>query len=356
MSNRRRIAILFPASAGERTSIKLAETRHAPVAAAISALGVEVEGAPFADAAVADVRAQLLRVDGVLVWYNPSEHGRDRTVLNAMLSEVAEAGVYISAHPDVIQKMGTKEVLYRTQTMSWGCDTRHYPTQDEMRSRLPVHLVSGDPRILKQVRGSSGDGVWKVELAAPPQGDAAQVLPTTTLRVRHAKRGNAEETLSLERFLERCVPYFAAGGSIIDQAYQPRITDGMIRCYLVGDRVAGFGEQLVNALYPAPAGRPALEAPTPGPRLYYPPTRPDFQRLKIKLELEWVGELCSTLALKRSQLPVLWDADFLYGPRDAAGADTYVLCEINVSSVHPFPDDAIPFIAAETLDQIDRLR
>jgi hypothetical protein len=44
-------------------------------------------------------------------------------------------------------------------------------------------------------------------------------------------------------------------------------------------------------------------------------------------------------------LPIIWDADFLYGPRDAAGQDTYVLCEINVSSVFPFPEQAALEIA-----------
>jgi len=39
------------------------------------------------------------------------------------------------------------------------------------------------------------------------------------------------------------------------------------------------------------------------------------------------------------------DADFLYGPRDAAGQDTYVLCEINASSVFPFPEQAPSEIA-----------
>ena len=34
-----------------------------------------------------------------------------------------------------------------------------------------------------------------------------------------------------------------------------------------------------------------------------------------------------------------------YGPRTAAGEDTYVLCEINVSSVFPIPDDAPGAIA-----------
>jgi hypothetical protein len=42
---------------------------------------------------------------------------------------------------------------------------------------------------------------------------------------------------------------------------------------------------------------------------------------------------------------IIWDADFLYGPRDAAGADTYVLCEINVSSCFALPDEAPAAIA-----------
>jgi hypothetical protein len=130
----------------------------------------------------------------------------------------------------------------------------------------------------------------------------------------------------------------------------------MVRCYLVRDRVAGFGEQLVNALYPAPPRTPPSDAPQPGPRHYFPPTRPDFQRLKDKLEREWLDQLCSIVALEKTRLPILWDADFMYGEKDADGADTYVLCEINVSSVYPFPDDALGPLAAETLVQIARTR
>src|SRR5262249_31173169 len=144
----------------------------------------------------------------------------------------------------------------------------------------------------------------------------------------------------------------AAAGGMIDQAYQSRLPDGMVRCYVVGDQVAGFGEQLINALYPTAPGTPVSAAPQLGPRHYFPPTRFDFQRLKEKLEREWLDELCHLLGLAKSQLPVLWDADFLYGPKDAEGVDTFVLCEINVSSVYPFPPDALVPLAAETLARI----
>jgi hypothetical protein len=35
-------------------------------------------------------------------------------------------------------------------------------------------------------------------------------------------------------------------------------------------------------------------------------------------------------------LRVLWDADFLFGPKGTTGANTYVPCEINVSAVWPY--------------------
>jgi hypothetical protein len=55
------------------------------------------------------------------------------------------------------------------------------------------------------------------------------------------------------------------------------------------------------------------------------------------------------LGMRPQDLPVIWDADFLYGPKTAAG-DTYVLCEINVSAVWPFPPMAAPAIASAALD------
>jgi len=351
-SKQHRVAILFPADAREQRSSKVEQSRFAGVAEALGGAGIEVVGAPFADEFVEEVRAQLLSVDGVLVWRNPIEGGRDRSILNAMLTEVASKGVFVSAHPEMIDKIGTKEVLYRTRKMSWGCDTRFYATLDVMRTELPASLACGAPRVLKQIRGQSGDGVWKVELADPLGSPPTMMSLDTALRIRHAKRGSAEESVSLGAFLSRCQPYFAQAGGMIDQAYQSRLPDGMVRCYVVRDRVAGFGEQRVNALHPATPGALPGDAPQPGPRHYFPPTRSDFQGLKTKLERQWLEELCRLVGLEKSRLPVIWDADFLYGPKDADGADTFVLCEINVSSVYPFPQDALVPLAAETLARI----
>ena len=71
----------------------------------------------------------------------------------------------------------------------------------------------------------------------------------------------------------------------------------------------------------------------------------DFQPLRRKLEDEWLPQLLDILEITSDDLPVLWDADFMLGPKDADGDDTYVLCEINASSVSPYPDSATPLVA-----------
>ena len=331
-----RIALLYPGDRAARRKASPEESRFLPLFQALAELAVSAEPAVYHDEFCEEVRRQLADVDGVLVWMNPIQDGRDRSVLDAMLRDVAAAGVFVSGHPDVITKIGTKEVLYTTRDIGWGCDTHLYRSAAQMRAELPARLAGG-PRVLKQLRGNGGLGVWKVELDAKSE---------TVLRVRHAQRGAAEERVTLEEFCRRCEAY---GGRMLDQAYQPRLTEGMVRCYLVHDRVEGFGLQRINALYPAPAGAPAEAAPAPTPRLYHPPTLPEWQSLKQRVEREWVPAMQRLLDIPTESLPVLWDCDFLIGPKDASGADSYVLCEINASSVSPFPESAVAPVARATL-------
>jgi hypothetical protein len=57
--------------------------------------------------------------------------------------------------------------------------------------------------------------------------------------------------------------------------------------------------------------------------------------------------LCERVEIEAGALPLLWDADFLLGERRPGADEKYVLCEINVSSVSPFPESAIaPLVEA----------
>jgi glutathione synthase/RimK-type ligase-like ATP-grasp enzyme len=221
-----RVAILYPGDLEVRQNANHENNRFADLFRAFTARGVPIEPAVYHDDFAGEVREQLLQVDGVLVWANPIEGGRDRSVLDAMLREVAATGVFVSTHPNVILKLGTKEVLYRTRDIGWGSDTYLYESLDRLRRELPGRLAAGRARVLKQYRGNGGNGVWKVQL--PPDVAPALPQPDTKVLARHARRGSVEEEIMLGEFYDLCEPYFVGDGRLIDQAYQERLPEGMI--------------------------------------------------------------------------------------------------------------------------------
>ena len=95
----------------------------------------------YADAATNEVRERLLACDGVMVWVNPIQDGQNRADLDALLPEVSASGVMVSAHPDTILKLGTKEVLYRARELLWGSDVELYRTPEEFARRFPARLA-----------------------------------------------------------------------------------------------------------------------------------------------------------------------------------------------------------------------
>ncbi|MEO8536389.1 MAG: Cj0069 family protein [Betaproteobacteria bacterium] len=327
-----RLAILYPGDRAMRDRADPRESRFAALFEAFAGAGVAATPAVYHDDFADEVRTQLRGVDGVLVWHNPIEGGRSRAVLDALLSETAGCGVFVSSHPDTILRLGTKDVLIDVRELPFGSDVCRVDTPAQLASDVRARLAAGS-RVLKQHRGHSGIGVWRVEELAGER-----------FALRHAQRGSVDETVDLATLVQRLAPYFRDGQHMIDQAWQPRMVEGMVRAYLVRDRVAGFGHQAINALYPAQRGEPA---PSPGPRLYSGPEDVRFQQLRTRLEYGWVSLLLERTGVSRRALPLLWDADFMLGARESELEERYVLCEVNVSSVSPFPESAIaPLVAA----------
>jgi hypothetical protein len=334
-----RIAIVWRGDAEARRNASPQNNRFHQIFEELDALGMQAEPAVYDEAFADEVREQLLSADGVLVWVDPIHQGKTRAALDRLLSDVAARGPWVSAHPDVIVKMGVKEVLHRTRTLGWGSDTHLYRTASEFASAFPSRLQASGPRVVKQNRGNGGQGVWKVELISGRAGEPGIV------RVLHAQRGSVPEDVPWREFLGRCAPYFASGGCIVDQPFEPRLPDGMIRCYMGVDKVVGFGHQLIKALIPPPPEGPESPAAQPGPRIMSGADAPQFQKLRTQMENEWTPQMIDVLGLDAVSLPIIWDADFLYGPRTATGEDTYVLCEINASSCFAVPEQAPAAIA-----------
>ncbi|MGY4369407.1 hypothetical protein ACVW1A_005472 [Bradyrhizobium sp. LB1.3] len=344
-SHQHTVAILSRGDAAARQDATAQNSRFVRVFEALAAVGIEARPVIYDESFAEEVRDQLLATSGVLVWVDPIHQGKTRAELDPLLRDVAARGSWVSAHPDVILKMGVKDVLFRTRHLGWGADTHRYDTAASFRAEFPSRLLAHGPRVLKQNRGNGGQGIWKVE--ALSNADAM-------VRVLHAQRGSRPEDVPLDAFLARCEPYFGWGGCIIDQAFQPRLPDGMIRCYMSGSKVAGFGHQLIKALIaPPPEGATSPEA-QPGPRVMHGPDAPQFQVLRRMMEDEWTPGMMKTLDIDDGSLPVIWDADFLYGPKDAAGADTYVLCEINASSCFAIPEEAPAAIARTAKHRLSR--
>lgn len=103
----------------------------------------------------------------------------------------------------------------------------------------------------------------------------------------------------------------------------------------------------VGVVWRADAG----EAPAP-PRYYFGPDQPEFQDLGKRMESGWVAEMQALCGVGDGELPVIWDADLLLGPKGADGAERYMLCEINVSGVFPIPEEAFAPLAEATRNRL----
>jgi hypothetical protein len=334
-----KVAVVWRGDRQARAEARGETSRLKAIFEALAARGIAAAPAVWSEDLTGEVRDQLMGVDGVLVWVDPisTATGERRGLLDALLRDVAASGVFVSTHPDVTARMGVKDVLYTTRELGWGTDTHRYETHAAFRAGFPARLATG-PRVLKQNRGNGGIGVWKIE-------DAGGGAVT----VQEAKGGSEAHTLPLVDFMAERTADFGAAGGLVDQPFQPRHLEGMVRCYMSGDRVTGFGHQMVRALAPAEAG-PA------GPRLYSGPEDPRFQRLRTLMERDWTPGLSRRLGIAPDDLPVIWDADLLLGPRTPQGDDSYVLCEINVSSVFPIPDEAPDALAETTLRRLAAAR
>ena len=299
------------------------------VFAAFAELGADAEPVVYADDAVERVRAQLLELDGVLVWVNPVQEGLDRSLLDPLLCDVADAGVFVSAHPDVILEMGTKQVLADTQSMTWGMPTRVYRDPDELRAGL---RTNDSAVVLKQYRGMGGYGVWKIDL-----------VDDHTVDVQDAARGAPVERRPLGDLITVLAPYLEGEGRLVQQPYLDTHTEGMTRAYCSHDQVVGFALQ-----YPRGLLSPSIDPGSlPASKAFEAADTPAYADLRERMESEWIPELQHSVGLQREQLPVIWDADFLRNPDG-----DYVLCEINCSSTFAFPEHAYAAVARAALERM----
>jgi len=314
----------------------LTEEKYKNLAIAFQEKGFVINSVIYNDSVAGQKYDELLSYDAILVWINPIEQGNNRKILDALLIKLSNDGCFVSAHPEVILKIGTKDVLYKTREMECGGDIKMYHSFEEFNQRFFAEQKPPAIRILKQYRGNGGEGVFKIN---------ASDINHNKIGVTHAKNGDKERKVSTGNFFEEFKNYFNDGGVLIDQPWNEHVVNGMVRCYICGTKVAGFGYQEVNALYPGKK---------PGKRFYFSEDCGLFCDLREIMENKWVPHLLQVTGTEKEMMPVIWDADFFINDVNTKNTiEKYTLCEINVSCVSPFPESAIPYMVEEVRKKIE---
>merc|ERR1739838_432528 len=207
-------------------------------------------------------------------------------------------------------------------------DTLGYYSPQDLKDGFPK-TVAFEKRVVKQNRGSAGEGIWIIELKDKPEcknyGDRSAGMDEVLI-CKEANDNHVEEH-TIGEFIEWCEngrsdksgtwtskgtgKYFEggveAGGQVVDQRFCPRIDEGEARFVMIGKKlyrvehyvyIGGVGGETKTTIYPAAS-----------------PDFPDTEMLPLKtiqnkLEAD-LEAYVKALGLSEKDIPLLWAADFI---------------------------------------------
>ncbi len=264
------------------------------------------------------------RYDGYIARVNPGTIPSGEGTFFETLRKLSDKGLVGFSHPDAMQDLGAKDGLVKlVGTGLVPEDTYAYYTVEEFKKTFPKSLSYGE-RVLKQNRGSTGEGIWRVQVEDDRDYQPGDTLPLDTMLKLTEATDNHVEHRTLEDFMEFATQYIEGeNGMLVDMRFMPRIKEGEIRILLVG-------EEPVFVVHKKPAeGADAFSATLfSGAKYTYdsPEKWPELMDMFMK-NLPVIME-----KLGGHEAPLLWTADFMLD-WDENKNDTYVLGEINNSCV-----------------------
>ena len=259
--------------------------------------------------------------DGYVSRINPGNLKEENEYF-AMLRRLCDDGLVGMSHPDAMTGYGAKDALTKLAgTKLVPQDTYAYYDIAAFKQNFPKSLAKGE-RVLKQNRGSTGEGIWRVRLA--DEALYGSVLGNETAIICTEAKDNHSEQRKLGEFMDFCEQYIVGdNGMLVDMTFLPRIKEGEIRLLMLYDKP-------VNVVHKKPAeGGDAFSATLfSGAKYRY--DKPEQWQSLVDM---FLSELPAVRArLGNYDLPLIWTADFILDT-DASGADKYVLGEINCSCV-----------------------
>ena len=240
-----------------------------------------------------------------------------------MLRELCANGVIGMPHPDAMIGYGAKDALAKLRhTPLVPEDTYAYYTIKEFKEIFPKSLAKGE-RVLKQNRGSTGEGIWRVQLVDALEDYSTEVPLNAKVKCTEAK-DNHVEYHELDAFLTLCEQYIVgSNGMLVDMAFLPRIKEGEIRLFMLRDKP-------INVVHKKPAADADAFSATLFSGAQYRYDSPAEWATLVHSFLSQLSEV--TELLGGYDLPLIWTADFILDT-DERGQDTYILGEMNCSCV-----------------------
>ncbi len=240
------------------------------------------------------------------------------------LRKLSDAGLIGMPHPDVMIGYGAKDALTKlTDTDLVPEDTYAYYTIEEFKQKFPVSLSNGE-RVLKQNRGSTGEGIWRVVVTDERKFRPGEALPADTQIKCTEAVDNHVEMRKLDDFMDFCTQYIVGqNGMLVDMPFMPRIKEGEIRILMVGDTP-------IFVVHKKPAEAADAFSATLFSGAKYRYDKPEDWDGLVSMFLDSLPAITDRLG--GYDLPLIWTADFML---DTAvdGSDKYVLGEMNCSCV-----------------------
>ena len=210
-------------------------------------------------------------------------------------------------------------------------DTAVYYDEESFREGFAKRIAI-QPRVIKQNRGSQGEGVWIVKLKDENAycniyGECSASLDTELVLMEAFD--NHVEYHTVGEFIDFCIhgrvtdgpewtttsggKYFEggleAGAMVVDQRFLPRIVEGEVRCLMVGS-------ELMEIVHKKPKdGGYSATLASGATYTKYKPDDAKFAKL-VKNFKEDIPHIMASFGMSDQPLPLLWTVDYIYGDTD----------------------------------------
>jgi hypothetical protein len=294
------------------------------------------------------------KFDTLIIRCNPgqiNDDGGDQKKFDDAVRELQKKGIQAWPSPDVMEFMGAKDALTKIAKLNIGLEDTLTYYDDAAFIEGFKKTMAFQPRVVKQNRGSAGEGIWIIKLKdgkyCSSYGERS-CEDSEVLSLMEANDNHAEEHTVAE-FIEWCIKgrtdksgewtskgkgkYLeggkAAGGQLVDQRFCPRIVEGELRYNLVGPKLIGIIHKK-----PKEGGISAVGG-TGSIYTYYGPDEAKFKNLTTNFLEKDINHVMPSLGLDKEPIPLWWTGDFILASPEGTPAEEekWIIGEFNCSCV-----------------------